>query len=188
MRLQTWDTRRIFSFCHHRTKYFPPVKGRNRLSWEIMVYARTAHVRQKLVFHFTSVYSVYGLFFPFLFGCFFVLDSKSDIQLHKIVLQSALKIISHPPLTANPQEWVNAHTHKRKTLRTLISSTYFQYIFLYRWLQLVFLLLSLFSGCWAINTVSGEQHQKTLLGKLQSYCTWGTHPPREGPMCTGNLK
>ena len=137
----------------------------------------------------TSVlFILFMVFYLFCLVGFFGFDSKSGIQLHKIVLQSTLKIISHPQLTANPQEWMNAHTHKRKTLKTLISSTYFQYSFLYRWLQLVFLLLRLLSGCWAMNTISGEQDQKTLLGKLQSYCTWGTHPPGEAPMCTGNLK
>lgn len=59
------------------------------------------------------------------------------------MLQSTVKIISHPQLTGNLQDWINAHTHKRKTLKTLTSSTYFQYLFLYRWLQLVFLLLRL---------------------------------------------
>jgi len=30
-----------------------------------------------------------------------------------------------------------------------------------------------------MNTISGEE-QKTLLDRLESYCTWDTHPPREG--------
>lgn len=44
-----------------KNKVFPSYQGEEqRFSREIMVYARTAHVMQKLVFHFSSVYSVYG--------------------------------------------------------------------------------------------------------------------------------
>lgn len=117
------------------------------------------------MFHLTSVYFVcilsfylLLLFLGLLLLLLLLLESKSDIQLHQIVLHSTLKIISCSQLTANPQEWMNTHTQKRKTL---VSSAYLQYIFLYIRLQLVFLLLRLWSGCWAINTVkdSTRRHE-----------------------------